>query len=69
MASQNMLETYTRLMTDSRIKVRVEGSRAYATKEEVVIPALPVDNERAMVYGTGYAMHEGGHILDSDYDA
>ena len=69
MASQYMLETYTRLMTDSRIKVRVEGSRAYATKEEVVIPALPVDNERAMVYGTGYAMHEGGHILDSDYDA
>ena len=69
MASQNMLETYTRLMTDSRIKVRVEGKRAYATKEEVVIPALPADNERAMVYGTGYAMHEGGHILDSDFDA
>ena len=69
MASQNMLETYTRLMTDSRIKVRVEGWKACATKEEVVIPALPADNERAMIYGTGYAMHEGGHILDSDFDA
>jgi cobalamin biosynthesis protein CobT len=68
---EGMLQAYTRMLADmsqSDLEVVVSGKKAYSTKNRIVIPAMPINNVKALVIATGYAMHEEGHINDTDFD-
>jgi len=68
---EGMLKAYARMLADmSRqdLEVIVGGNKAYSNKGRIVIPAMPINNPKALVLTTGYAMHEEGHINDTDFD-
>lgn len=66
-----LLQVYTRMLADmsrSDLEVVVGGNEASSNKGRIVIPSMPINNEKALVTATGYAMHEEGHINNTDYD-
>lgn len=70
-SGEGMLKAYARMLADmghQDLEVVVGGSKAYSTKNRIVIPSMPIHNEKALITATGYAMHEEGHINATDFD-
>lgn len=62
------LHIYLKLLTEELgLKLTIGGSKAYATKEGINLPALSPDSAKAKKLAYGYSMHESGHIADTDF--
>lgn len=67
--TNNVLRAYTQMLAGiSGLKVSIGGKQAYSTKDGIQLPAIPLTSERGLAMNTGYAMHEEGHINDTDFD-
>lgn len=67
--SNNVLRAYTQMLAGiSNLKVSIGGKKAYSTKDGIQLPAIPLSSESGLAMSTGYAMHEEGHINDTNFD-